>query len=455
MDLEPGSYKGGRAKDSLSIPNYLRAMGRLSFFSSQLAAPALVAMALLSSGQAWAQGAGFETAPGSQTITSTGQPVIQVGPAAPASGVASQPNYGGFADATGGMYAPPLGYNAGAAQTAPVYSQPSQGGAPLTPAPGYSIQNAPTSGPYAAGPQVSPYPQAAYPLPQPYAFGAPMPDYAPQPSPYGPQPYPPQAYAQPQMYGAQPQIYAQQPLPYAAQTAPYAPAPQAMPRQPAQQAMPQQAQQPAAAYGTPATVPYASGTTAYGAVLPRNVANVAVAPMVEGGYTLGPGDKVKITVFNEPDLSGEYALDGNGNIRLPLIGMVRAAGYTAGALEGWIRAALQPNYVRNPRINVEITGYRPIYVVGAVVKPGQYTYINDMTLAQAVALAGGFTPQAKQSTVYLRHEGETDEQPVASGTPLLIRPGDTVRVDTTWFWDAMNFLGPLSSPVAIAATAAQ
>src|SRR5699024_9209336 len=126
--------------------------------------------------QAWAQGAGFESAPGSQTITSTGQPVIQVGPAAPASGVASQPNYGGFADAQGGMYAPPLGYNGGA----PVYAaQPAQAGAPLTPAPGYSIQNAPTTGPYAA-PQASPYPQPAYPLPQPYAFGAPMPDYAPQ-----------------------------------------------------------------------------------------------------------------------------------------------------------------------------------------------------------------------------------------------------------------------------------
>ncbi len=135
--------------------------------------------------------------------------------------------------------------------------------------------------------------------------------------------------------------------------------------------------------------------------------------------------------------------------------MFRAVGYTAGGLEGWLRAALVPNYVRDPRINVEIMGYRPIYVVGAVVKPGQYTYVNDMTLAQAVALAGGYTPQAKESTVYVRHEGETTETPIPVGTPLLIRPGDTVRVDTTWFWDAMNFLGPLTSPVALAATAAQ
>ena len=70
-------------------------------------------------------------------------------------------------------------------------------------------------------------------------------------------------------------------------------------------------------------------------------------------------------------------------------------------------------------------------------------------------MAGGYTPQAKSSTVYVRHEGEMKEEPIAAGTPLLIRPGDTVRVDTTLFWDAMDFLGPLASPVAIAATAAQ
>lgn len=436
-------------------------MVHLCALSLRLAVLASAGALLFFCGQALAQGAGFETAPGSQMITSTGQAVIPVGPATPSSGVAAQSNYGGFSDAQGGMYAPPLGYNGPTgAQAAPVYAAPinaapAPSGAPLTPTPGYSVQSAPTTGPYAAQ-AANPYPQPAYPLPQPYAFGAPMPDYAPQPSPYGPQPTMPPAYAQPyaQPYAAQPPLYAQQPQPYAAQSAPYA-APYA-PVPQTQSAVPQQsAQRMPANYGAPSNVPYSSGTTAYGAVLPRNVSNMAGQPQVEGGYTLGPGDKIKISVFNEPELSGEYQIDGNGNIRFPLLGMFRAVGYTAGGLEGWLRAALVPNYVRDPRINVEIMGYRPIYVVGAVVKPGQYTYVNDMTLAQAVALAGGYTPQAKESTVYVRHEGETTETPIPVGTPLLIRPGDTVRVDTTWFWDAMNFLGPLTSPVALAATAAQ
>jgi len=173
-------------------------------------------------------------------------------------------------------------------------------------------------------------------------------------------------------------------------------------------------------------------------------------PPVEGGYTLGPGDKLRLTVFGETDLSGEYQLDGNGNIRLPLAGVIHAGGNTAQTLEAAIYGALVPNYMRNPRINVEILAYRPIYVVGQVQKPGQYPYVNDMTMLNAIGLAGGFTSQAKESIVHVRHEGETKEMEVATSQPLLIRPGDTIRVDTTLFWDAMNLFSPLSGPAYLA-----
>jgi polysaccharide export outer membrane protein len=171
---------------------------------------------------------------------------------------------------------------------------------------------------------------------------------------------------------------------------------------------------------------------------------------VEGGYTLGPGDKVRLTVFGETDLSGEYQLDGNGNIRLPLAGVVHAGGNTAQSLEAVIIGALVPNYLRNPRINVEITTYRPVYVVGQVQKPGQYAYVNDMTMLNAIGLAGGFTSQAKESIVYVRHAGEAKEEEVSTAQPLLIRPGDTIRIDSTLFWDAMNMFAPLSGPAYLA-----
>lgn len=422
----------------------------------------VLAGALLWACAAYAQGAGFESAPGSTqpVITSNGMPVVNTAPATPSAGVAAQNgDTGAFGDAApAGMYVAPMGYGANtSAQPAPVYSAQASG-AGLTPAAGYSIQAQSTAGPY-ANQQVLPYaPQSYLPAPPP-AYGAPTPDYtlqgygSPYAPAYGAQPYYPQAaapsYAQPAPYvaaqgGNAPYTAAQrmvQGLPAAPQ-APYS----AAPMQPAPAAAPQ--------YAAPSPVPYSSGVTAYGAPLPRNIGapqQPGAAPL-EGGYTLGPGDKVRITVFGEQDLSGEYQLDGNGNIRVPLLGMMRAVGYTAGQLEQTLRAGLVPNYLRDPRINVEITNYRPIYVVGAVQKPGQFTYVNDMTLLNAVALAGGFTPQAKDSIVYVRHEGATEERAVETNQPLLIRPGDTVRVDTTLFWDAVNFFGPLSSPVAIAAT---
>ena len=451
-------------------------MSRFSVPCWRSGALALAGVALFSAAAlAQGAGAGFETAPGSQpVITSNGMPVVNTAPAAPASGVAAQQDYSAFGDsAPPGMYVTPMGYGAATAQAAPAYGAQNSG-APLTPTPGYSIQAAPTSGPYAAAPQPSMYPAQPYLPPPPQAYGAPTPDYTLQGNgspyaqpynPYGPQPY----AAQPQPMPQQEPVYAAQPAqasPYTAaqrmvqglppgpqpypQPAPYA---QPAPQQYAQPAPQPQPMQPAPNQNPMMARPYSNGATAYGAPLPSSIGapQQAGAAPAEGGYTLGPGDKVRVTIYGEADLSGEYQLDGNGNIRLPLIGLMRAVGYTAGGLEAWVRSALVPNYLRNPRINVEIVSYRPIYVVGAVQKPGQYGYINNMTLLNAVALAGGFTSQSKQSVVYVRPEGESAERTVDTRAPLLIRPGDTVRVDTTVFWDAMNLFAPLSSPIGLAA----
>ncbi|GEM_PF-3700167 len=233
-------------------------------------------------------------------------------------------------------------------------------------------------------------------------------------------------------------------------------APQYMPAQP-QYAPQQQAAQsnPNMVATSPAfnqiASPYAAARApppSYGA--PYGGAPYGPPPVMEGGYTLGPGDKIHLTVFGESDLTNDYIVDGNGNIRLPLGGIVRAAGNTAQSLEAAVYYALVPNYLRNPRLTVDILAYRPVYVVGQVLKPGQFAYVNDMTMMNAIGMAGGFTQQARESSVYVRHEGDPVEQEVPTNMPLLIRPGDTVRVDTTLFWDAMNMISPLSGPAALA-----
>ena len=154
--------------------------------------------------------------------------------------------------------------------------------------------------------------------------------------------------------------------------------------------------------------------------------NSYAASRDDAGYQLGPGDKIRVTVFGESDLSGEYQVDGSGMVRLPLIGTLQAGGSTAPGLEQGIAARSTKGYLKNPRVNVEISTYRPFYIIGAVNRPGQYAYIDHMSALNAVALAGGFTDQAIQSTIYVRHEGSAVEQPVDTGQLTHIRPGDVV-----------------------------
>jgi polysaccharide export outer membrane protein len=171
-------------------------------------------------------------------------------------------------------------------------------------------------------------------------------------------------------------------------------------------------------------------------------------------YVLGPGDRLKLTVFGESDLSGDFTIDGAGFIRLPLVGEVSAAGYTAQQLEGAVAATLSPAYLKSPRVAVEVSTYRPFYIIGAVNRPGQYPYIDHMTALNAVALAGGFTQAAVESVVFIRREGSNQEIEAPADRSTDIRPGDVVKVHTTFFADAVNFLSPLSGAAASAATAA-
>lgn len=169
------------------------------------------------------------------------------------------------------------------------------------------------------------------------------------------------------------------------------------------------------------------------------------------GYVLGPGDKIKLTVFGETDLSGDFTIDGTGNLALPLVGQVRAAGYNAPQLEQAIGSAFAQGYLKSPRISVEISTYRPFYIIGAVNRPGEYPYVNHMNAMNAIALAGGFTNSAVESTIFIRREGSNEEVSVPVDRTTQIYPGDVIKVHNTVFYDAMSWLSPLSGPAFAAA----
>jgi len=149
-------------------------------------------------------------------------------------------------------------------------------------------------------------------------------------------------------------------------------------------------------------------------------------------YKLGTGDKVRVTVFGEKDLSGDFDVNDQGSVALPLIGPTRLAGKTISEAETQITAALAKDYLVNPRVNVEVLNYRPFFILGEVQKPGGYPFVNGMTVVNAVALAGGYTPRASRSHFFVRRASVgASEQEVAEDTVVL--PGDVIRVPERYF----------------------
>jgi polysaccharide export outer membrane protein len=181
--------------------------------------------------------------------------------------------------------------------------------------------------------------------------------------------------------------------------------------------------------------------------LAANETVVVRAPPVSD-YRLGPGDRVHVTVYDETDLSGDFQVDSLGFVRLPLIGQVKASGRSAFQLEGAVSDALLDGYLKSPRVAVEVITYRPFYILGQVNKPGQYAYVSNMSALDAVALAGGFTDHAVESSVYIRHENETREALVPANETAKIQPGDVVRVEQTAFWSVASVLAPASAVVS-------
>lgn len=151
------------------------------------------------------------------------------------------------------------------------------------------------------------------------------------------------------------------------------------------------------------------------------------------GYRLGIGDKVRLTVFGEPDLSGTFEINSLGRISLPLAGDVNAAGLDANGLKDVAARKLSDGYLKNPRLTVEIVGFRPIYVHGEVRSGGEFPYKVGLRLRDVVALAGGYTYRANQGYLLLSRTGTALDTRVRMPTEMLVMPGDNIRVPERFF----------------------
>jgi len=165
---------------------------------------------------------------------------------------------------------------------------------------------------------------------------------------------------------------------------------------------------------------------------PRYSADLLRTP-IDAPYQLASGDRLRVIVFGQDNLSNSFSVDGAGNVAMPLIGLVHAQGLTTAQFAKVVEGKLRQGFLRDPSVSVEVEAYRPFFVLGEVTVAGQYPFVNGMTAQNAVAVAGGFTPRGAQDSVDLTRV--IDGRPVTASVPLTfaVRPGDTIQARERFF----------------------
>jgi protein involved in polysaccharide export with SLBB domain len=145
-----------------------------------------------------------------------------------------------------------------------------------------------------------------------------------------------------------------------------------------------------------------------------------------------PGDRIKMMVHGEQDLSGFYDVSPTGSVTLPLAGTIRAAGLTRAELERAVTRRYAP-LLEEPKIAIDVVEFRPFYILGEAEKPGQYPYQSGLNVLTAIATAGGLTFRASRSTVLVQHAGESVWREYAMTSDVLVAPGDLIRIPPRYF----------------------
>jgi polysaccharide biosynthesis/export protein len=152
-----------------------------------------------------------------------------------------------------------------------------------------------------------------------------------------------------------------------------------------------------------------------------------------GQYALRPSDQLRIKVYNEDSISGDYQVDSAGFISIPLAGRVRAGGRTTAQLEQAIASQLNRGVIKNPRVNVQISSHAPFYIHGEVKRAGEFPYRPGLTVSDAVATAGGFTYRANEQHAFVRRAGANAEIIYSLAARVPIYPGDNIRIPERFF----------------------
>jgi protein involved in polysaccharide export with SLBB domain len=169
------------------------------------------------------------------------------------------------------------------------------------------------------------------------------------------------------------------------------------------------------------------------ALLPPAVPAGSETPSLHEVYRLGSGDRLRVMVFGEPDLSGEFEVDGSGSMSMPLLGDITAAGLSLRQFEQRLVDLYSDGYLVDPRISVEVLNYRPFYILGEVKSPGKYPYVSGITVLNAVAMAGGYTHRARKNRTEIVRGGNPQETIKDAPETAIVLPGDIIRIPERFF----------------------
>lgn len=150
-------------------------------------------------------------------------------------------------------------------------------------------------------------------------------------------------------------------------------------------------------------------------------------------YSLGPGDKITIQVFGEPDLSVETLVGDSGTVSYPFLGEIKVKGKSVLQIEDDITQRLKGNYLIDPEVTVSIVSYRQFYVNGHIKRPGGYPFQPRMTVRKAISLAGGFEERANKGSLRVVHADEIDSKSESIELDDYVKPGDIIIVKRSFF----------------------
>jgi polysaccharide export outer membrane protein len=172
---------------------------------------------------------------------------------------------------------------------------------------------------------------------------------------------------------------------------------------------------------------------AAGVIPPYGSRGTAAAYEFDTGYKVGAGDRITIKVAGETDISGDYLVDGSGNISLPYVQTIGVAGMTIPAIEDMITARLRNGYLRDPQVSAQVSTLRPFYILGEVTTSGSFSYQPGITVQNAIAIAGGYGARADKDKVLITRKNSNGTQTYKVPVTTQVYPGDIIYVRERWF----------------------